>query len=648
MKPKPQRIPITEGTIGVGDTGRIRATTEIYLPSAFGRMRCIVENLQIELLALNKLAVRGNFHLEGSAKTLQELYREEEWKAFSLFNFLEAENYSLSKDYKHVAPIFLFLFNPELKIDKFTLRIDNNEVPPLYDQTPDFIFLPNSFPPLVDNMPPKEKFVYFESKSTAIYASLRLGSQYRFEALIEVANPDYRFAVLFPYSEVQYKDFTYGSSAEFSFEAPPILLTPVREKTLPAFVEAKLTREINPQRPTPPIMRPANPFRKTQLKYCDRKIITEIDNFTVRDYSAIQFTSFLMIPENKDFEIMVTPTQSNIPIRVYELLQKLPNLRDFLVTFDIYNLNKDRVLDLEIVSEIKDYSHEEISNVIVYPILQRQKDGLRKRKARVVLHQAPRLKRGIPDKITKPEKATLFCRVRDKQLDRIIYQSSFDINFLPKDFIVWNIKDSKGEHKYRLSEFLGAWVFATDNEELLDKIRSEAAKYHPMGVLVGASTDNREEIRLQIKALYDYLSKESGIKYVNQPFYFGIKEEGQRILTPDTVIKLKAGNCIDLTVLFASLMEGLGINPLIMLMPSHAFLAWGNKHETRALDFLECTCLGRKSFEEAQKMGEENFKKNFLFIGAENPLPNDITFMSKGCEIIDLSEVRAHGIYSIF
>ncbi|GAG97899.1 unnamed protein product, partial [marine sediment metagenome] len=58
----------------------------------------------------------------------------------------------------------------------------------------------------------------------------------------------------------------------------------------------------------------------------------------------------------------------------YELLQKLPNLRDFLVTFDIYNLNKDRVLDLEIVSEIKDYSHEEISNVIVYPILQRQKE----------------------------------------------------------------------------------------------------------------------------------------------------------------------------------------------------------------------------------------------------------------------------------
>ncbi|GAH27563.1 unnamed protein product, partial [marine sediment metagenome] len=29
-------------------------------------------------------------------------------------------------------------------------------------------------------------------------------------------------------------------------------------------------------------------------------------------------------------------------------------------------------------------------------------------------------------------------------------------------------------------------------------------------------------------------------------------------------------------------------------------------------------------------------------------LPNAITFMSKGCEIIDLSEVRAHGIYSIF
>ena len=36
----------------------------------------------------------------------------------------------------------------------------------------------------------------------------------------------------------------------------------------------------------------------------------------------------------------------------------------------------------------------------------------------------------------------------------------------------------------------------------------------------------------------------------------------------------KEANCINGTVLFASLLEGISMSPAIVLVPGHAFLAW--------------------------------------------------------------------------
>jgi hypothetical protein len=97
--------------------------------------------------------------------------------------------------------------------------------------------------------------------------------------------------------------------------------------------------------------------------------------------------------------------------------------------------------------------------------------------------------------------------------------------------------------------------------------------------------------------------------------------------------------------LFASLLEGVGIFSIIFLTENHAFIGWGNPRKTKEMFFLETTLMGSGTFDDAKRISEETFKKNFLFIGADDPMP-DIMAFDKGRHIIDLKRVRSEGIVS--
>lgn len=85
-------------------------------------------------------------------------------------------------------------------------------------------------------------------------------------------------------------------------------------------------------------------------------------------------------------------------------------------------------------------------------------------------------------------------------------------------------------------------------------------------------TDMKTDVKAQVKALYIALQKQ-GISYISAPPSF--EESGQRVRLPNEVLDQKLGNCIELALLFASLLEYVGINPLIVIIEGHAFVgAW--------------------------------------------------------------------------
>lgn len=86
---------------------------------------------------------------------------------------------------------------------------------------------------------------------------------------------------------------------------------------------------------------------------------------------------------------------------------------------------------------------------------------------------------------------------------------------------------------------------------------------------VGYQSGNPDDVLHQVAAIFKALHNE-GIIYRSCPASY--EEVGQRIVLPDQVLKGKIGNCIELTLLMASALENISLNPIIILTRGHAFL----------------------------------------------------------------------------
>ena len=143
---------------------------------------------------------------------------------------------------------------------------------------------------------------------------------------------------------------------------------------------------------------------------------------------------------------------------------------------------------------------------------------------------------------------------------------------------------------------------------------------------------NTNEVRKQVAAIYGALHSEN-IVYRSMPASYEIV--GQRITLPNQVLSSKVGNCIELTLLFASILESVGINSGIVIQKGHAYLAvWlvddccqysvcddSSYIEKKCADgidemlVIECTQITseKTSFEEAQQIAEKNLADIDLF-----------------------------------
>lgn len=149
-----------------------------------------------------------------------------------------------------------------------------------------------------------------------------------------------------------------------------------------------------------------------------------------------------------------------------------------------------------------------------------------------------------------------------------------------------------------LTPYLGAFV--TPNAPSLMSFLREAARLHPDGHLVGYQ-GNHEGVTPQVKALFDALKTKGEITYVNSVVDFNPQQgfNTQRVRLPRESLADKEANCIDGTVLLASLLEGISMNPALVLVPGHAFLAWETWRGSNEWRYLETTMIGSNTFEQA-------------------------------------------------
>ncbi len=74
------------------------------------------------------------------------------------------------------------------------------------------------------------------------------------------------------------------------------------------------------------------------------------------------------------------------------------------------------------------------------------------------------------------------------------------------------------------------------------------------------------------------------------------------MLLPRESLEDKQANCIDGAVLFATLLEAASLNPALVIVPGHAFVAWETWSGSNVWNYLETTMIGTHSFQEAHSI----------------------------------------------
>ncbi len=200
-------------------------------------------------------------------------------------------------------------------------------------------------------------------------------------------------------------------------------------------------------------------------------------------------------------------------------------------------------------------------------------------------------------------RATLNIKVED--LDgNVETHETYPIWLLARTTAPLQILDPKTGQWTSMKRYLGAFV--TPNAPSLMGFLREAAAKHPSGRLAGYQ-GVPEDITPQIKAIFDALKEKANITYVNSVLDFSPDQgfNGQRVRLPKESLEQHQANCIDGTVLFASLLEGISLSPAIILVPGHAFVAWETWRNSDKWKFLETTMIGNSTFEQACQSAEK-------------------------------------------
>lgn len=224
--------------------------------------------------------------------------------------------------------------------------------------------------------------------------------------------------------------------------------------------------------------------------------------------------------------------------------------------------------------------------------------------------------------------------------------------------------------------------FVLPNHPAIPALMHEAAdrleKWGKPSSLEGYQAQDPNRVRDLAAAAYAVIQKKS-IVYAEPPASFSVP--GQRIRTPETILDQHLGTCMDMTLLYAALLESMGLHPLLVMMEGHIFagvwlrertpeeLMAGNliidrleelkkriDNGSDELTFVECTamCSGKKaSFEDAEKAakwGNLGNADGFRFaidvrlarICGINPIPSRVK--DSGKYQIDAKEIRESDI----
>jgi hypothetical protein len=136
--------------------------------------------------------------------------------------------------------------------------------------------------------------------------------------------------------------------------------------------------------------------------------------------------------------------------------------------------------------------------------------------------------------------------------------------------------------------------FVNESHPSIRVLLQEALKWKAVNSFSGYQAD-AAGVRMQVFAIWNALQrrhvKYSGITTPSASSPSG-KVYSQAVRFIDESIDSQQANCVDGSVLFASILYKIGIEPLLVLKPSHMFVGYYLDENHSSVEFLETTAIG--------------------------------------------------------
>lgn len=147
-------------------------------------------------------------------------------------------------------------------------------------------------------------------------------------------------------------------------------------------------------------------------------------------------------------------------------------------------------------------------------------------------------------------------------------------------------------NKVRRTDMLFA-AYVNENHPLIDGILREALNTRIVNRFAGYQVSQAEGVDRQVYALWHVLQQRK-FKY-SSTSYTSLSSNvvfSQRVRTFEDAFRSSQINCVDGSIVFASLLRAINIDPILVRVPGHMYIGYYTDSRHSDVDFLETTMIG--------------------------------------------------------
>lgn len=168
---------------------------------------------------------------------------------------------------------------------------------------------------------------------------------------------------------------------------------------------------------------------------------------------------------------------------------------------------------------------------------------------------------------------------------------TFSVRSINECLLGFNKQLSDGRTRYVSTRLFYA-AYVNEENPLIDKVLREALNTRIVRRFLGYQS-TPEMVDKQVYALW-YVLQKRNFKY-SSVSYSSLSSNvvyAQRVRTFEDALNSSQINCVDGSVLFASLLRAINITPVLVQMPGHMFVGYYTDSAKKNLTFLETTMIG--------------------------------------------------------